>query len=39
MAFSSVSVLTNALRLRRFAPPLPAQVARDIDATRLAPAE
>ncbi len=40
MAFSSVSVLTNALRLRGFAPPFPASAA-DAQATprQLAPAE
>ncbi|MBJ6126859.1 heavy metal translocating P-type ATPase [Microvirga splendida] len=40
MAFSSVSVLTNALRLRGFAPPLPAS-GTDAPAARgrLAPAE
>jgi heavy metal translocating P-type ATPase len=39
MAFSSVSVLTNALRLRRFAPPLAAQKAPASAAPQLASAD
>ena len=38
MALSSVFVVTNALRLRRFAPPLPAAVNRHEQASRTAPA-
>ncbi|WP_342359290.1 heavy metal translocating P-type ATPase [Terrarubrum flagellatum] len=38
MAFSSVSVVSNALRLRGFRPPMEAQAARD-QQPRLAPAE
>ncbi len=38
MAASSVSVVTNALRLRRFRPPLAAQAARS-ESPVLAPAE
>ncbi len=39
MAFSSVSVLTNALRLRRFSPPMAADVERSVAAPQLAAAE
>jgi Cu+-exporting ATPase len=40
MAFSSVSVLTNALRLRRFVPPLPAgETTSPTVQAHLAPAE
>ncbi|MBD2746084.1 copper-translocating P-type ATPase [Microvirga sp. BT688] len=40
MAFSSVSVLTNALRLRRFVPPLPVgETTSRMVPARLAPAE
>ncbi|MHB2169001.1 heavy metal translocating P-type ATPase [Alsobacter sp. R-9] len=39
MALSSVSVLANALRLRRFAPQIAAESGRNAAAPKLAPAE